>query len=120
MQEVKDDARYSVREVESSASSGQDVDGFGSNDLDQVNMERMGKKQEMNRVFKQVSLVSFTCICMSTWEWMIMSNTQGLVDGGRAGLFWSYIWTFVGYGFLAASMADMASMAPTAGGQYHW
>ena len=49
-----------------------------------------------------------------------MSNTQGLIDGGRPGLFWGYLWTFIGYGFIAASMAEMGSMAPTAGGQYHW
>lgn len=97
-----------------------DVDGFGSNDYDKQAMQRMGKTQETNRNFQGVTLISFTCICMATWEWMIMSNTQGLVDGGRAGLFWSYLWTFVGYSFLGASLADMASMAPTAGGQYHW
>ncbi len=46
-----------------------------------------------------------------------MANTQGLINGGRGGLFWSYIWTLAGYGLLAASLADMASMCPTAGGQ---
>lgn len=53
---------------------------------------------------------------MGTWQWMILANNQGLIDGGRGGLFWSYIWTYIGYGFLGASLADMASMAPTAGG----
>jgi amino acid transporter len=57
---------------------------------------------------------------MGTWQWMLMANSQGLTDGGRAGLFWTYIWTFLGYAFLAATLAEMASMAPTAGGQYHW
>jgi amino acid permease len=89
-------------------------DLFDSSQDDQLHMQRMGKTQEMKRVFRQVSLISFTAICMSTWEWAIMSNTQGLTDGGRAGLFWGYIWTFVGYGFLAASLAEMAAMAPTA------
>lgn len=36
------------------------------------------------------------------------------------GLFYSYIWTFVGFGFIIASISEMASMAPTSGGQYHW
>jgi len=57
---------------------------------------------------------------MGTWEFVLLANTQGLVSGGRAGLFWSYIWTLVGYAFITASLAEMASMAPTAGGQYHW
>lgn len=94
------------------------ADQFGSNDLDKINMQRMGKDQEMKRVFRQVSLISFTAIIMGTWQWMLMANTQGLIAGGRGGLFWSYVWTFVGYAFLAASLADMASMAPTAGGTF--
>jgi len=72
------------------------------------------------RVFRQFSLISFTAMCMGTWEFVLLANTQGLVSGGRAGLFWSYVWTFVGYSFITASLAEMASMAPTAGGQYHW
>ena len=48
------------------------------------------------------------------------ATTQGLVDGGPAGLIWSYVWTFFGFSFVIASLAEMASMAPTAGGQYHW
>jgi choline transport protein len=44
----------------------------------------------------------------------------GLINGGLAGLFWSYIWTFVGFIFIVLSLAEMASMAPTSGGQYHW
>lgn len=41
-------------------------------------------------------------------------------DGGLAGMFWSYIWTFIGFSFIIASLSEMASMAPTDGGQYHW
>ncbi|KAL4948130.1 amino acid/polyamine transporter I [Aspergillus filifer] len=33
---------------------------------------------------------------------------------------WSMIWTFIGFGFIIASLSEMASMAPTSGGQYHW
>ncbi|PPJ52007.1 hypothetical protein CBER1_09635 [Cercospora berteroae] len=83
-------------------------------------MSRMGKRQEMRRVFRQFSILSFTCVIMATWQFLLTANTQGLVDGGRAGLFWSYIWTLGGCGLIIASMAEMASMAPTAGAQYHW
>jgi hypothetical protein len=38
------------------------------------------------------------------------ANTQGLVDGGIAGLFWSYVWTFIGFGIVMMSLAEMASM----------
>ncbi|KAK4623687.1 hypothetical protein CLAFUW4_05712 [Fulvia fulva] len=87
---------------------------------DSFDMTRMGKKQEMRRVFRQFSILSFTCVIMGTWEFLLTANTQGLVAGGLAGLFWSYLWTLVGFGLIIASMAEMASMAPTSGGQYHW
>src|ERR1700735_2260033 len=48
------------------------------------------------------------------------ANTQGLIDGGLAGLFWTYMWTFLGFGIVMMSLAEMASMAPISGGQYHW
>jgi choline transport protein len=41
-------------------------------------------------------------------------------NGGLAGLFWGYIWTFLGFFTIVMSLAEMASMAPTSGGQYHW
>lgn len=60
----------------------------------------------------------------------------GLTDGGFAGLIWMFVIVFVGFIFVYASMAEMASMygtpvatlnhfltlcrAPTSGGQYHW
>ena len=70
----------------------------------------------------------------------LSSNTQGLTDGGLAGLFWSYLWTFIGFAFVIFSLGEMASMwvgilsplslarcskarptrAPISGGQYHW
>lgn len=48
------------------------------------------------------------------------SNTRGLIAGGRAGLLWSPCWSYAGQFFIVFSIAEMTSMAPTAGGQYHW
>ena len=48
------------------------------------------------------------------------ASTQGLVNGGPAGLIWSFIWVFFGFFPVILSLAEMSSMAPTAGGQYHW
>ena len=46
--------------------------------------------------------------------------TPGLTDGGRPVLVYSVLWNFVGFGPIYLSMAEMASMAPIAGAQYHW
>ncbi|ORY15110.1 amino acid permease-domain-containing protein [Clohesyomyces aquaticus] len=87
---------------------------------DRADMSRMGKIQELRRNYRPLSALAFTVIIQGTWEVLMTATTQGLVDGGPAGLIWSYIWTFFGFSFVVASLAEMASMAPTAGGQYHW
>ena len=43
-----------------------------------------------------------------------------LTNGGTGGAIFVFLGTAVGMGFVIASMAEMASMAPTSGGQYHW
>ncbi|KAK4902333.1 hypothetical protein LTR27_001237 [Elasticomyces elasticus] len=62
---------------------------------DEEAMKRMGKDQQLVRQFRLLAIASFTAIAMATWE----------------------------IGFFAPiylSMAEMASMAPIAGAQYHW
>ncbi|CAI6333626.1 unnamed protein product [Periconia digitata] len=87
---------------------------------DEANMMRMGKTQELKRNYRSLSALAFTVIIQGTWEVLMTATQQGLVNGGPAGLIWSYVWTFIGMTFVIASLAEMASMAPTAGGQYHW
>lgn len=86
--------------------------------FDRREMKRMGKAQELRRNFRPLSTLAFTVILQGTWEVLLTATYQGLVDGGLAGLIWSYVWTFLGFSFVMASLAEMASMAPTSGGQY--
>lgn len=87
---------------------------------DRADMNRMGKIQELRRNYRPLSALAFVVILQGTWEVLMTATYQGLVDGGPAGLIWSYVWTFFGFTFVMFSLAEMASMAPTAGGQYHW
>ena len=87
---------------------------------DKIDMKRMGKKQQFRRNFRTISSIAFTTCNMGTWEILLTANTQGLIAGGSAGLFWSLVWAYVGQAFVILSLAEMASIAPTAGGQYHW
>ena len=87
---------------------------------DKEDMKRMGKKQELRRNFGSLSAIAVTTCTMGTWEFLLTANTQGLIAGGSAGLFWSLVWVYVGQAFVILSLAEMASIAPTAGGQYHW
>ncbi|CAN8104703.1 unnamed protein product [Discula destructiva] len=92
----------------------------GFTEFDQKDMYRMGKKQELKRNYRPLSVLSFAVVLTAIWEYLMLACTQGLVDGGTAGLFWSYVWTFAGFTFVEMSLAEMSSMAPTSGGQYHW
>ncbi|KAK4158689.1 amino acid transporter [Cladorrhinum sp. PSN259] len=83
-------------------------------------MQRMGKKQQTKRSFRQFSILGFVMVILSTWEAQLATAVFGLSNGGTAGLIWGYFAVFVGFGLVVASMAEMASMAPTNGGQYHW
>ncbi|OQO02777.1 hypothetical protein B0A48_11059 [Cryoendolithus antarcticus] len=97
-----------------------EVDATKSTSADRFQMERMGKDQVFVRHFKPMATFSFVAMATSVWEFGIFSISQGLVDGGRAGLIWSTIVHAVGFIPIVLSMAEMASIAPTAGSQYHW
>lgn len=65
-------------------------------------------------------MVIFTSIAQSTWEIVLIAPVGGFINGGPPGLFWTYIWTFLGFVPIDMSLAEMASMVSTSGGQYHW
>jgi hypothetical protein len=74
-------------------------------------------------------MIMFTSLVQASWETVILSvthsssnlstiyadtpfraSTPGLINGGLAGLFWGYIWTFIGFFTIVLSLAEMASM----------
>ena len=77
---------------------------------DAIGMRRMGKEQQLVRQFRLLSITSFVAIATAAWEIGLFVITPGLVDGGRSGLMWSTIWSFIGFGPVYLSMAEMASM----------
>ena len=87
---------------------------------DKYDMHRLGKRQEFRRAFGFWATFGFTSIYIATWEYLLVSVYGGLVNGGFAGLVYEYIGTTICYFSVVLSLAEMASMAPTSGGQYHW
>ncbi|KAH9903775.1 amino acid/polyamine transporter I [Xylariomycetidae sp. FL2044] len=74
---------------------------------DQADMHRMGKTQELMRNFQFISIFGFSMILMSTWEFSLS-------------MVWIFFVCWMGFLLVNTSMAEMGSMAPTTGGQYHW
>jgi choline transport protein len=106
---------------------------------DEREMSRMGKTQELRvwynyhrrgsgkvlanssqRNFKFIGIVGFVSILQSTWENTLLASYFGLFNGGTAGVIYSMIAVWLFMMFMIASMGELASMAPTAGGQYHF
>ncbi|PGH26560.1 serine/threonine protein kinase [Polytolypa hystricis UAMH7299] len=87
---------------------------------DHTDMARLGKEQQFKRNFRYLSTLGFTCTLMATWESILLVSTYGLINGGMAGMVYIYVGSFVGFFCSVASMAEMASISPTSGGQYHW
>ncbi|KAK5115890.1 hypothetical protein LTR62_000346 [Meristemomyces frigidus] len=116
--EASNEVAFVVRESDDLDNN--EFEGTEATDGDKVDMHRLGKKQQLIRHFRLLSTVSFVAMATAAWEIGLFLTTQGLTDGGTAGLIWSVVWNFVGFCPIYLSMAEMSSMAPTAGGQYHW
>ena len=44
---------------------------------------------------------------MSTWEIILTSTAFALMNGGTAGLIWTFVLVVTGYSFAFASLAEM-------------
>lgn len=87
---------------------------------DAQDLARVGKKDVLKRRFGLTSIIGFTCSLMLTWEAIMMNLGLGLMDGGPAGLVYGYLGVWLGFISVAIVMGELASMMPSAGGQYHW
>ncbi|KAK5124732.1 hypothetical protein LTR85_001445 [Meristemomyces frigidus] len=87
---------------------------------DKRDMYRIGKKQELKRRFRYYSIAGYIVVLGNTWEFSIVTSAFSLANGGTAGAIWMSIIVCIGVFLAVLSMAEVASMAPTSGGQYHW
>ena len=83
-------------------------------------MRRLGRRQEVKRRFRFFSIVGYMIILASTWEAALVTTVLSLPNGGTAGTIWITVIQSCGMFFATLSLAEMASISPTAGGQYHW
>ncbi len=82
----------------------------GSTTQDIHDMNRMGKRQQLRRDFRFLSIVGFVMVLQSTWESILLAAQYGLVNGGTAGVIWVTVAVIVGALCMIASIAEMASM----------
>ncbi|KAK5991994.1 Choline transport-like protein [Cladobotryum mycophilum] len=98
-----------------------DIAEVSSNEeKDRDQLARLGKKSVLKRTFSFLSILSFTCTVLITWEGSLVLFSQGLTNGGPAGVVYGFLFVWLGNASLFATLSELVSMAPTSGGQYHW
>ncbi|KAF7196869.1 Choline transport protein [Pseudocercospora fuligena] len=88
--------------------------------LDKRDMWRMGKIQDLRRYFGPWAILGFASILGCAWEYALITVIWSLPNGGPAGAAYMFLACIVGLFLSTLSLAEMSSMAPSAGGQYHW
>ena len=68
----------------------------------------------MQRNFRFLSIFGYSLLLGNGWVITTIGLLVPLSNGGTAGAIWSYLVVIVGSVFSTLSMAEMASMAPTA------
>ncbi|KAJ5876374.1 uncharacterized protein N7529_001958 [Penicillium soppii] len=79
-----------------------------------------GQKQQLERYLNFFSSVAFSACLLATWESAGGSLLSGLYNGGPAAIVYGIILSTLGNLAIACSLAELASLHPTAGAQYHW
>ncbi|KAJ5729285.1 uncharacterized protein N7483_003793 [Penicillium malachiteum] len=91
-----------------------------SEPTDDQALARLGKKQVLRRRFGFFSIVGFAMAELITWETVLTLFYESLENGGPAGAFYGYIIACLSTLSTYTVIAELASMAPIAGGQYYW
>ncbi|KAJ2990487.1 hypothetical protein NUW58_g2925 [Xylaria curta] len=81
---------------------------------------RLGKRPLLDRSFGFMSSIGLSSSVMLSWESALFTLTSTLVQVGAGGVVWAFLIGWVGITSVYTVIAELSSMAPTAGGQYHW
>lgn len=67
-----------------------------------------------------MSILGFSCTVLITWEGTLILFLVGFTNGGPAGVIYGFLFVWFGNLCVFSTLSELASMAPTSGGQYHW
>lgn len=83
-------------------------------------LAKLGKVEVLKRRFGLISIFSFAICELITWETVLALFSQGLDNGGPAGLVYGFLIAWLSTLSVYVVISELASMAPIAGGQYYW
>ncbi|KAJ9604633.1 hypothetical protein H2200_010747 [Cladophialophora chaetospira] len=79
-----------------------------------------GHGRSLRRLFSFAQLLAFSLTFMESWEVMAINISATFWNGGPRSLVWGSIAVILGSLAQAYSMAELGSILPIAGAQYHW
>ncbi|KAE8319590.1 amino acid/polyamine transporter I [Aspergillus transmontanensis] len=93
----------------------------GNIQVDEARLEAaLGHKQELVRGFGLFSLTSLGIIIANSWAATGGTIVTALYNGGPMAVLYGLILVTIFYAFISASLSELASAIPSAGGVYHW
>lgn len=111
-------------DIELSVSPSSERDHSRSNDLssnhfdsDDVILRRLGRCPLLNRSFGFMSILGLSCSTLCSWEGILVSFVPSFLTAGPAAVIWSFLIGWVGVVSIYTVLTELASIAPTAGGQ---
>ncbi|KIW68075.1 hypothetical protein PV04_04044 [Phialophora macrospora] len=79
-----------------------------------------GQGRSLRRLFSFAQLLAFSLTFMESWEVMAINISATFWNGGPRSLVWGAVAVIFGSLAQAYSMAELGSILPIAGAQYHW
>ncbi|KAJ7076672.1 choline transport protein [Mycena belliarum] len=79
-----------------------------------------GHVDQLDRQYGLLSICATALTIDNAWVVLGGSITLAIANGGAPGIIYEFLASCVYYGFIAASLAELASSIPSAGGVYHW
>lgn len=91
-------------------------------DIGQAYIQSTGSsgRRRLDRKFDSLSILALSVTLLSSWEGLANTVATSLLNGGPSSLVWGMLLSLTGTMAMAASLAEMASICPIAGAQYHW
>lgn len=79
-----------------------------------------GHRDQLQRNYGILSICGLALTVDNAWVAIGTSLTTSIYNGGPPGVLYEFLVAIFYYSFIAASIAELASSVPTAGGVYHW
>jgi hypothetical protein len=120
MKDVRTSEKHLAQPLPGVVEDASDPDAISLASADKDVMAQMGIRQQLKRRFNIFTIFGLSLTLLSSWEAVGSALGVAFTAGGPVSLVYGLMFTFTGTLACAASIAEMASICPISGAQYHW